>query len=255
MRFIQLPNYSSVVMAMNTYAFLAIGLVVGVIVGFGLGYAIMAGSINSLEGQVYALQTQTNALQAQNNNLSSVNQALIGNITVLQEQNEDMQDDYTQLANEYSGLQDNYTGLSEEFGSLQANFSELQDIIGLNKQTMLETGHSIAFGSLTPVSMLNYTLPYPGLLQINASTGQFGGIFECFVINGDLSAIEDFESFFNLTEETFELSGSIYMYMGTGPFSRTLTLPVLPGNNTVVLVYVGDTIESTTMTFDIQYIY
>lgn len=233
---------------MNQYAFLAIGLAVGIAVGFGIGYAIMIGPVNSLQGQVSSLQSQAALLQAQNNNLSSLNLALNENITQLQDRHDALQSNYTALSGEH-------TVLTGQYSVLLANYTEVQEILNMEKETVLEDGLDIAFGSLTPFSLLNYTFEYPGFLQVNYSASQFGGIFECFLFSADLSDIEDFEKFFNMTEDTFEMSGAIYMYMGTGPLSRTMMMPVLPGNNTMVLVYVGDTVESTTITFDIKYIY
>jgi chaperonin cofactor prefoldin len=233
---------------MNTYAFLAIGLVVGLAIGLGIGYTYMMGPVQTLEGRVSTLQSQTASLQAQNNDLTSQYQVLSSNLTDLQNLHDALEGNYSALSAEHTTLQTEYTGL-------QADYADIQDILNLNKEATLETDRAIAFGSLTPASLLNYTLPYPGFLELNISASQVGGIFECFVFNEDLSDSQDFEDFFNMTGDTFELSGSIYLYMGTGTLNKTLMLPVLPGNNTVVLVYVGDTVESTTITFDIKYVY
>ncbi len=238
----------SMVREMNTYAFLVIGLVAGLVIGLGIGYAYMMGPVQTLEGRVSTLQSQAASLQAQNNDLASQNQVLSSNLTDLQSLHDALEVNYSALSAEHITLQAEYTGL-------QADYAEIQDILNLNKEITLETDLAIAFGSLTPASLLNYTLAYPGFLELNISASQVGGIFECFVFNENLSESQDFEDFFNMTGDTFELSGAIYMYMGTGILDKALVLPVLPGNNTVFLVYVGDTVQSTTITFDIKYVY
>jgi hypothetical protein len=172
--------------------------------------------------------------------LTDRNQALSGNIS--------------DLRDSYDLLQANYSGLSVVYADLQVNYTELSDILNLQKEIMLEENRTIVFGSV-PVTQLSYNLSYPGYLQVNLSADQFGGIFECVIMNGSLVDVEDVQEMFNFTGGTFELSGTVYIYMGTGPFTRTLTMPVLPGNNTVLLIYAGDSVPSTTMALSIKYVY
>ena len=203
---------------------------------------------------VWAEGNQNAGLQAALSNKQSSYDLLQANYTTLNDQYATLNESNCQLLQNNTLLQSSFNVLNSDYVDIQARYAELNDIVKMNKEIMLASNLSIFMGSM-PVYQTSYNFSYPGFLQFNISAAQFGGVLECLVTNESLLSSQWQQWIFNANNPNFELSGSIYMYMGTGQFNKTFTLPVMPGINNLILVYGGESVSSTNLIVSIKYVY
>jgi prefoldin subunit 5 len=200
------------------------------------------------------LQAALSDKQASYDLLQANYTALNGQYGNLQLVHSNLNQSYAALNESYSQLLQNNTSLQISLNEIQAQYADLNDIVNMNKEIVLATNENIYMGSV-PVYQTSYNLSYPGFLQFNISAAQFGGVLECLVTNETLLSSQLQQGIFDPNNLNFELSGGMYLYMGTGPLNKTFTLPVMPGANNLIIVYGGESVTSTTLIVSIKYVY
>lgn len=203
---------------------------------------------------VWAEGNQNADLQTALSNKQSSYDLLLANYTALNGQYTPLNESYYQLLQNNTSLQRSFNALNSDYVDVQTQYTNLSDIVNMNKETMLASNENIYIGSI-PVYQTSYNLSYPRFLQFNISAAQFGGVLECLVTNEPLLNSQLQQGIFNPNSLNFELSGSMYLYMGTGPFNKTFTLPVMPGTNNLILVYGGESVSTTNLIVSIEYVY